>query len=49
MIKCLLLATLVLAASSLYTSSYWTNRGINVKDGVLNETAPSITINTVCN
>ena len=49
MIKYLLLAALALSASCLYTSSYWANRGINVRDGILNETAPSITINTVCN
>lgn len=49
MIRQLLLATLVLTASSLYTSSYWAKKGINTKDGILDNSAPSITIDTVCN
>ena len=49
MIRELLFATLVLTASSLYTSSYWAKKGIDTTDGILDHSAPSITINTVCN
>lgn len=49
MIRLLLLATLVLTATSLYTSSFWTKQGINVKDGILDNSDPSININTICN
>lgn len=49
MIRQLLLATLVLTASSLYTSSYWAKKGINTTDGILDNSAPSISIDTVCN
>ena len=47
-----MLALLVLAVmtNALYTSSYWTKRGINVKDGVLQQNLPKdIFLETVCN
>ena len=50
MIRPLLLFALVLLSHSLYTSSYWTKKGIDVRDGILqDEQTPSINIDTVCN
>lgn len=49
MIKCFLFATLILSVASIYPSSFWANKGIDIKDGVLDNSAPSITIDTVCN
>lgn len=31
--KIILLLSIILVASSLYTSSYWTKKGFDVKDG----------------
>ena len=49
MIRALLLIGLVLMANSLYTSSFWAKKGIDTTDGVLQDGAPSISIDTVCN
>lgn len=49
MIRAVLFLSLLLLANSLYTSSYWAKKGINTADGVLQDGAPSLTIDTVCN
>lgn len=38
--KIVLLLGFLLLANSLYTSSYWTKKGFNVKDGVWEEKSP---------
>lgn len=48
--KIILLLTALVLSTSLYTSSYFTKKGINVRDGILDdEDTPTITINTQCN
>ena len=45
--KIILILGLLLLANSLYTSSYFTKKGFNVKDGIIDDSnTPSITINT---
>jgi hypothetical protein len=41
----ILLLGLVLVANSLYTSSFWTKQGINVKDQVFTEANPNLSFN----
>ncbi len=45
----LLLCTLLLTASSLKTSSYFANKGINVRDDTLEHKNLNITLKTQCN
>jgi hypothetical protein len=45
-----LLLCLLVFTNSLYTSSYWSKKGINVEDGIIDVSEiPSISIDTVCN
>lgn len=46
-VPCLLL--LLVAAQSLYTSSYWQKRGIDVRDGQLEDSSDGIFLSTSCN
>ena len=48
--KIILLLSIILVVSSLYTSSYWSKKGFDVKDWKWEEkSTKSITIDTVCN
>ena len=48
--KLVLLLTILVLSASLYTSSFFTKKGMDVKDGNIdNSDIPSITINTQCN
>ena len=48
--KLILLLAFATLAFTLYPSSYFTTKGINVKDGILDDSeTPSLTVSTQCN
>ena len=48
--KLILLVAITAVASALYPSSYFTRKGVNVKDGILDDSeTPSLSVSTQCN